>query len=531
MTTVYRGHVFTGTAEAEAVALRDGLVLAVGSSDDVLAAAGARAEIIDVDGLVVPGFVDSHVHLHMHGEAALRADLVRCTSWLDIRDALAEWAAAHPDEPRVLGRSWLHEMLGGQRPTREMLDEVVPDRPCYLDAADYHSVWCNSAALDELGIGDNTPDPAGGRIHRDARGRATGLVDETVVTTMVWPFLARARSDADRDRHLRRAVSDLHAAGVTSVVDMAVTDDAWQSFQRVAAAGGPRLRIGAHWLIDATAAVEQRLAQVQHAARMRHDGAPGALHTRGIKIIADGVIDGCTAALSEPYVTGEHPGPIWSLEDLVPVISAAQAGGLAVAVHAIGDAAVAQVLDAFEQVLGSDPEPHRHRIEHLEYTTPDAAGRCAQLGVMVSMQPVHSDPFILPTWRAVLGAERAARGFAWPEYVAAGARLAFGTDTPTAPHHALKNLWIATTRRSAFEPSLEPNRADFALPVPQALRHATHDAAFACGVDAEVGTLAAGLAADLVVLDRDPLREGPEALLQGSVLRTVVGAEVVHDRL
>lgn len=529
MRTVYAGNVFAGTGEVvEAVATDGPRILAVGSREDVCRAAGDRAELVECDGLVLPGFVDSHVHLHMHGEAALRADLVHAKSWEDIRDGLRRWAQENPQAPRILGRSWLHEMLPGRRPTRQLLDEVSADRPCYLDSADYHSVWVNTAALREMGIDASTPDPPGGHIHRDADGRPSGLLDETAVTTIVWPFLARTRTDADRDRHLRKAVADFHAAGVTTVVDMAVDEHAWASFQRVQAAGGPQLRIGAHWLVDRSRTPEEQRSQVHRAAETAR-GADPLLRSRGIKIIVDGVIDGCTAALTEPYVTGDHPGPIWDHDALVPVIRQAHEAGLAVAMHAIGDLAVTTALDALETVLGPSPAPHRHRIEHLEYTTPGTAQRCADLGVVVSMQPVHSDPYILPTWRKVLGPERAARGFAWPEYLEAGCTLALGTDTPTAPHHALPNLWIATTRRSAFDPALPPNNAAYALPVDTALEHSTRAGAYACGHEQEFGVLAPGMAADLVVLDRNPLKEGPEALLDGRVLRTVSGGQVVHD--
>lgn len=532
MSTVYAGTVFTGDGSlAEAVAVDESQVVAVGSVTEVREQAGSGAEVVECPGLVVPGFVDSHVHLHMHGEAALRADLVMATSWADIRATVQRWADAHPEAPRVLGRAWLHEMLGDAQPTRQLLDEVVPDRPCYLDSSDYHSVWVNTAALREMGLDASTPDPVGGHIHREADGQPSGLLDETALTTIAWPFLARTRTPDDRDRHLRAAVADFHAAGVTSVVDMAVDEDAWASFHRVQTADEPHVRIGGHWLVDASRPLEERLRQVERAAETAHEGQGPLLRSHGIKIIVDGVIDGCTAALSEPYTTGEHPDPIWPYDDLVPVIRAAHEAGIAVAMHAIGDRAVSTALDALETVLGSHPKPHRHRIEHLEYTTPGTAQRCADLGVVVSMQPVHSDPFILPTWRRMLGPERAARGFAWPEFLDAGCTLAFGTDTPTAPHHALPNLWIATTRRSAFDPGLPANNPSLALPVDTALQHSTRTGAFAAGEEQRTGVLAPGLAADLAVLDRNPLVEGPEALLEGKVLRTVAAGRVVHDLL
>lgn len=534
MTVVYHGAVLARTAAGEvkvveAMAVDGEHVVAVGSLADVIVDAPA-ADVVDVEGLVVPGFIDGHAHLHMHGESSLRADLSRARDVPEIVRLLEEWSSRNDSSPRVLGKGWYVHSLGGQAPTRQVLDVAFPDRPCYLDAADLHSVWVNTAALRELGIDDSTPDPIGGRIHRDASGRATGLLDETVVTTMVWPFLASQRSEDELDRHLRQAIADFHEVGVTSVVDMAVDERGWQSFERVAAAGGPPLQIGAHWLVDAAAPLDERMRTVDRAAGTATDPQQG-LHTRGIKIISDGVIDGCTAALSVPYTTGDMPPPIWPVSEMVEVIGAAHNAGLAVAVHAIGDAAVTQTLDAYETVLGPRASGHRHRIEHLEYTDPDAARRCAEMGLVVSMQPIHADPYGLTNWVEVLGPERAARGFAWPEYTSAGAVLAFSTDTPTAPHSALGNLWVATTRRSVVDTAIAPLAEHYSLPVVDALLHATRDAAWACGLDRTHGTLAPGMAADFAVLDRNPLLEGPDALLEGRVLRTVAGGVVVHDEM
>lgn len=531
--TIYRGQVLGATSKGgdpevvEAVAVEGDRVTAVGTFAEVRDAAGDGAEVIDAPGLVVPGFVDAHTHLHMHGEAAMRADLGRAASVREIVDTLQAWHRANPDAPRVLGRTWYYHALDGRTPDRHMLDEAFPDVPVYLDAADLHSAWVNTAALRELGVDDSTPDPNGGRILREADGSASGLLEETAFTALVWPFLAEQRTDDERDAHLRRAVEDLHAVGITSAVDLAVGEREWASFGRAGAAGST-LRIGAHWLIDAALPMDTRLEIVATAAAQERDTA-AMMHTRGIKIISDGVIDGCTAALSRPYTNGAMPDPMWQRDELVEVIGAAHAAGIAVAVHAIGDAAVAQALDAYEEVLGERPGPHRHRIEHLEYTQPDAAQRCAELGITASMQPIHADPFGLPNWIEVLGQERASRGFAWPEYVDAGATLAFGSDTPVTPPSVLGNLWVATTRRSTIDRDLDPWVPEYSLPMLGSLVHATRDAAYAAGLEAECGVLAPGMRADLVVLDRDVVAEGPESLLETKVVRTVAGGVVVFE--
>jgi predicted amidohydrolase YtcJ len=198
-----------------------------------------------------------------------------------------------------------------------------------------------------------------------------------------------------------------------------------------------------------------------------------------------------------------------------------------VALHAIGDKAIRIALDALEHAAEvNGPRPRRHRIEHLEYTDPADVPRLARLGVTASMQPVHADPAIQDNWRAMLGDSRVDRGYPWPEFTDAGAPLAFGTDTPTAHYHPLRNMYVAATRRSAIDPALSPNVPRYALPLADAIRHATADAAWSC-LAADRGRLEAGLLADLVVLDRDPFTEGPQALLDAQILRTVVGGRTV----
>jgi hypothetical protein len=253
------------------------------------------------------------------------------------------------------------------------------------------------------------------------------------------------------------------------------------------------------------------------------------LRIAGIKLVVDGVIDGCTAAMLEPYANGTNAEPIWDFDALVPVVTAADAAGLQIAMHAIGDRAVRTALDALERAVERNgPRERRHRIEHLEFVDPADVPRLASLGVTASMQPVHCDPAIIGNWLAMLGDARGERGFAWPEMTGAGALLAFGTDTPTAPLSPLHNMFIASTRRSALSPPLAPYLPHFALPLADAIAAGTAGAARACRGDGSFGMLRSGLAADFIVLDADPLTGGPEVLLTARVVRTVARGAAVH---
>ena len=526
------GRVFTADPSApwaEALATSGDRVVHVGDEAGARAAAGEAAEVVDLaGGVVMPGFVDGHAHVLMTGSSLLKAQLRTATDLDEIRSRLLAWRAANPDAPRVLGISWQFSAVPDGRPTKEMLDDIFPDVPVYLDANDLHSSWVNSAALRELGIGDDTPDPIGGEIVRDpASGEATGHLQENAAVNYVWALLARAGAP-DRRRHLDATVAAYNASGVTTCVDMAFDEAGLATARAAEAEGALTLRIAGHWFIDRDDDPEVELAQVRRAAELAAEGGDSLVRVVGIKCIVDGTIDGCTAALLEPYTTGANCEPIWDSESLTRVVAAADAAGLQVALHAIGDRAVRIALDAIEHAQSvNPPRERRHRVEHLEYVDDADIPRLAPLGVTASMQPVHIDPAIYSNWGAMLGDPRAQRGFAWRAFLEAGTTLAFGTDTPTAPHDPLENMYIASTRKSPSSPELPPHRPDNALPLEEAVGHATRESAWASFLEDQVGMLREGLLADLVVLDSDPFDGPPDAILRTRVRTTYFGGREV----
>ncbi|NMD60964.1 UNVERIFIED_ORG: hypothetical protein FNL38_102659 [Nocardia globerula] len=531
--THYRnGKIFTAAEGgwAESLVVKDQQLIFSGESEfaEILA---PDAEVVDLQGAVVlPGFVDAHTHLIMMGFSLQKLDLLDATSIADIQTSIRTFSESNPDAPRLLGRSWLFSALGGQHPTREMIDAVVPDRPVYLDANDLHSVWVNSAALRELGIDADTPDPIGGRIDRDpSTGEATGMLYETAVMLYVWPKLAELATDEDRDIALALAFRRYLEDGVTGAVDMALGPDELSCLERALDAGNGTLplRVAAHWLMTREDNDADNVRQVHDVIEL-HDRIQGPwLAVAGIKIIIDGVIDSCTAAMKEPYSDGTNAEPIWDLESLIPVVTAADAAGLQIAMHAIGDEASEIGLTALEYAIATNGDiPRRHRMEHLESITRDNVERLARLGVVASMQPVHADPAIQENWRAMLGDYRVNRAYPWPEFTEAGAVLALGSDAPTAPHPPLPNMFIATTRMSAIDPSLPPNLPQYALPLAEALAHATRDAAYSCRWENVTGQLVRGKAADFVVLKQDPFTEGADSLLTTEIAMTVVAGSV-----
>jgi predicted amidohydrolase YtcJ len=544
-TTVYRNaKVFTSDPSrpwSPSFAVRDGRILVVGCEEEVDATAtrtGSAAnssvsddvESVDLDGaLVIPGVIDGHFHLLHTGGSLQRVDLVRAKNLDEIQRAVEAHARSDMKSHWVLGKSWLFDAVPGE-PTAAMLDAAVSHRPVLLDANDFHSTWVNSLALEALGISDNTPDPAGGRIARDEHGKATGFLEETAAD-LAWDHLDKITTGEQRRQHLTDAVNALNAAGVTTVIDMGMGPVALEALSHAEQRGDLNLRVVAHWLMSREGPIGAHLAQVSEAAALSRTHSSDLLRVAGIKFIVDGVIDGCTAHVTEPYTNGALPDPIWDYEALAPVVAAADKAGLQVALHAIGDAAVNAALHAIENAYrenSTDPATRRHRIEHIEYCDPADIPRFAELNVTASMQPVHADPAIQDNWRAMLGPKRSPAGFPAAALAASGARLVLGTDAPTAPFAPLPNLFIATTRRSALNPELEPNEPKNAVPIEDALTYATANAAWSCFSEDRLGSISPGKHADFVVVDPDVTTSDPERLLDAAVLQTVVGGRTVY---
>ncbi|KAE8409365.1 amidohydrolase 3 [Aspergillus pseudonomiae] len=475
------------------------------------------SEIHDLGGRkVLPGFIDGHMHLLLFGASLSKINLGNCTSLSDIRSTIKAAAAANPTAARLFCRGWMHSMTNGEA-LASMLDDLDP-RPIFIDSKDLHSAWCNSAALAELNVA-HTPDPAGGVIHRDAAGTPTGLLSEAAAVNIVWPHVAQVASLDEKLHFIRAGIREYTRAGYTGVVEMATDENLWSTVLALREREEVNIRLAAHWIISPKDDEEEVLRQVDRAIELHslYNAATSPdLRIAGIKVICDGVVDACTAALTEPYASnGDNCAPLWDADILKKVVRKADRAGLQCALHAIGDATVTLAIDALE----SEGTPgSRHRIEHLELTAPQDAKRLGDLGITASVQPVHADPAILRAWPRLLGPDRCGRAFAYKDFLDHGAHLAIGTDSPTAPHLPLRNLYTATTRRSAREPeSLETVNEHFKLSLLEAITAATAGSAYSCFADGFAGTLEVGKKADFVVVD---MAWEAERLLQAEVWET-----------
>lgn len=493
---------------ADAMFVRNGVIAAIGSRDNITSQLNLAGDVAVHDlhsKTVLPGFVDGHMHLFLLGQALRKVGLEHCKNLDDIRATVQAYATSHPDVPRILCKGWMHSMTP-DGVSASLLDDIDP-RPIFIDSKDLHFTWCNAAALAELGV-DDMPDPAGGTIHRDAHGKPSGVLSEGAVLSIVWPHQALVASLQDRQAAIVAAIQTYHAAGYTGLVEMAMDEPIWDALVALRASNPERLpmRIAAYWLIKPAADPESRLAQVRRAAELHaqlNATTSPDLRIAGIKVVCDGIIDACTAFVSEPYGAqgSPHPPPVWTADDLAPVVRAADEAGLQIALHAIGDAAIRTAVDVLERHATAS---RRHRIEHLELAAPEDAKRLGRAGITASVQPVHADPAILRAWPRLLGPERCGRAFAYREFADGGARMALGSDSPTAPWEPLHNVYVAATRRSAREPECEEVvNEHFRLGVCEAIVAATEGAAASVFAEGRVGSLAVGKMADFAVFDME----------------------------
>ena len=506
---------------AKCMLVVDGFITYIG--DDIQHARASAAEksatVHDLDGkYVLPGFIDGHAHTLLLGQKLQKLDLEHCKNVEDVRSAIHAYAQTHPEIPRIMCSGWMEHMTEGNV-TAGMLDDFDP-RPIFIDSRDLHSSWCNTPAMKEMEV-YSLPDPVGGKIYRDADGVPSGLFSEAACVFLVWPHLAKVASPGDRIEAVRRAIHDMNASGCTGLIDMAMDEISWDALWQLRQEEGGQLpvHVAAHWFIKPTDSTPDDLAQVEKAIELQkkfnQETSPD-LWITGIKLMCDGVIDSCTAALLEPYTTGHDSAPvIWSYDALGAVVQKADRAGLQCALHAIGDGAVKLAIDSLSE-FGTPG--HRHWIEHLELTSPGDGARLAAAGITASVQPAHADPSLLKEWPKLLGKDRCKRAFAYREFLDEGANLAIGSDTPTAPHRTLQNLYVATTRRSLREPeNTRTVNPDFALSLSQAVSSATYGSAYSCFAESWTGSLAVSKKANFVVtkMEWDPL-----SLVQARVCET-----------
>ncbi|NPC42154.1 amidohydrolase [Nocardioides sp. zg-1230] len=519
---------FRHLGEVGDVLVRDGRVAAVGGS---LRTPGA--EVVDCGGaLLLPGFTDAHVHPVQGGLERLTCDL----SELAVDSAaylahVAAYAASRPDLDWVQGGGWAMAAFPGGLPTAAELDSVVGDRPAALVNRDHHGMWVNSRALEVAGITRDTPDPADGRVERDASGEPTGVLHEGAMD-LVLDVLPVPDADAlyagllEGQRHLLSlGITGWQDAIVGSYAGM---QDTGPTYRRAARSGDlVATVVGALWWER-----ERGLEQVAELVGRRSAYSHGRFAATSVKIMQDGVAENGTAALVEPYLDRcGHATTNSGLSFVDPaalrgIVGALDEAGFQVHVHGLGDRGVREALDALE---GTDPR-RRHHIAHLQLVHPTDVPRFAELQVAANLQALWAclDDQMVDLTIPFLGAERAARQYPFGDLHRAGARFVAGSDWPVSTPDPLRAIHVAVHRMAHGEPGpagSEPFLADQALSLEVALAAYTSGSAWVCHRD-DAGKVEPGAVADLVLLDRDPF-DAPDEIGAARVERVWVGGEPV----
>ncbi len=515
---------------AEAVAVRGGRVAAAGPERELAGLRGPATRVLALDGgLVLPGFADAHVHTAAGGLELTQCDL-HGVEPEDYPATVARYAAEHPDLGWVLGGGWVLDAFGTAGPHLAALDVVVADRPVMLESTDGHSAWVNSRALELAGITRATPDPPRGRIERDAAGEPTGALHEAARALVA--DLAPEPTQAEWEAAIERGQAHLHRLGITAWQDAAVEPEMLAAYRAVAERG----RLTGRAVAALRWEVEAGQAQLPGLVERRQAGTVGRLRAGAVKIFADGVFENRTAAMLEPYLDGDgHPtgnlgigmlGP----EELAKVVTALDSEGFDVHVHAIGDRAVRDTLDAFEAAAAANGRRDaRHQIAHLQFVHPDDRPRFRRLGVVANAQPYWScvDGYMRDLTLPFLEPERAGWQYPWASLRQAGAVLAFGSDWTVSTANPLEEIEVAVHRLVPGDPGSEPFLPGERVDLPTALAAFTSGSAYALRLEAETGTVTPGKLADLAVLDRDPFDPAAGPIGAARVLATLVEGEPV----
>jgi predicted amidohydrolase YtcJ len=508
---------------AEGLAARDGRIVAVGTDEEIGRHRGPKTVVLEGKGRrVVPGFIDCHTHMSMGGLNLLAVDLRRTKDPQDLTRQLAAYARTRPSGQWLTDGAWDHEQWPKpQLPTKALLDPATGDRPACLSRQDGHMVVCNSLALKLAGITGGTKDPPGGVIVRDAKGEPTGVLKDAAIDLIgkVRP----PRTAAEIEEALKTAVRHAAENGVTSVQDLPgnAGDLGWEALRK---AGALTVRVSYRpSLSDWEAARDRRAA-------MKSDEW---LRIGGVKGYADGSLGSSTALFYEPYADdpgnhGVHAAEAIPLSKLEERAAAADAAGLQVEIHAIGDRANTEILDLFERVAKKNgPRDRRFRIEHAQHLRREDIPRFVRLGVIPSMQPFHAiDDGRWAEKR--IGLERCRTTYAFRSLLDAKARLVFGSDWDVAPLSPLAGIYAAVTRRTIDGKNPSGWIPEQKITVEEALRAYTVDAAYAAFEEEVKGSLSPGKLADFVILSSDLLSATPAEIDRIRVDTTVVGGKTVY---
>src|SRR5467141_4096371 len=532
---VVHGHVYTANPKqpwAQAVAIRHGKITAVGDDPEIQRRRGMGTKVINAGGkLVLPGLVDCHIHF-IDGSFSLgRVNLEGAKDATDIQRRLREYATEHPGDDWVLGRGWNYAMFGVEAlPHKKYLDEIFADRPVFLEGYDGHTYWANSKALALAGITRETPDPPNGAIVRDPKtGEATGALKESA-QDLVAKIIPKP-SRAEKLLALRAGMKWANEHGITRIHSAGQDFEVLDLFDEMRHRGDLTVRMYIAYFLNPPELRHEDLDAIEHAHKKFHDDW---IDAGAVKFMVDGVVESHTAAMLEPYADDPSlKGKLfWDPAKYKAAVAELDKRGLQLFTHAIGDYGVRTALDAYENAeTRNHGRDRRPRIEHIETIAPSDIPRFGKLGVIASMQPLHSypDADTLDVWARNAGPDRASRAWAWKSISKDGGRLAFGSDWPVVTLNPWEGTQTAVTRQTTDgkpEGGFVPEQR---LTVEETVRGYTLGAAYAGRREKTEGSIERGKLADIIIVSQNIFEIDPHRLAETKVLTTMVGGRVVYQ--
>lgn len=512
----------------EAIAVRDGKVLDIGAESTIL---NLYPELDRLDGeghTVLPGLIDAHAHVMNLGIRELDLDITGLRTLEETQERIREFAEEFPEREWITGRGW-NQVLWEENefPTAADIDLVVSDRPVYLTRVDGHAAWVNTKALEMAGIDRDTPDVQGGSIIRDQSGNATGiLVDRSMGSVR---NLIPDRSEEEIELALELAINEMKRLGITSVHDASTDQDEWNLYKKFADEGRLHTRIYA--MIAGTGSIFDEMASNGPV----HSYADDLLSLRSVKISADGALGSRGAAMLEDY--HDDPGNkgllFFDQDELNGMLLKGASQGFQMNVHAIGDAANRQLLNAYQFIneeLGTDSQRLlRHRVEHAQVVALDDIPRFTELNLIASMQPTHATSDMNMAEDRV-GPDRILGAYAWQSFLDQGTVIAAGSDFPVEEVNPFYGLYSAITRQDHDGMPSGGWYSEQRMSRIEALRAFTLDAAYSAHQEEKLGTLEKGKWADFIIIDRDFFEVDASEIWQTRVLETWVAGDRVYQR-
>jgi predicted amidohydrolase YtcJ len=507
---------------ASALAVKENRIVAIGDKQAVSAYIGPGTEVIAPAGLVLPGFIDSHVHMMPSAFELASVQLRDAKSPQEFARRIEDFAAELQVGEWVQGGTWDHQNWGGELPHRDWIDSVTPETPVMVVRMDGHMVLANSKALELAGVNRDTADVAGGEIVRDADGEPTGVLKDNAMA-LVAQVIPPATAEQE-DTALAAAMSYLASHGVTTVHDMSYDWAGLATYRRAHATNKLKTRIYASVPIFDWKRMSAEVEQ--------HGRGDLWLRIGGVKGFMDGSLGSHTAAMFEPFSDTPDDSGFFLTEPaaMQEMAVAADKADLQLNIHAIGTLANAELLDIFAAVgAANGGQGRRFRIEHAQHLRPQEIERIAAMEIIPSVQPYHAIDD--GRWaESVIGAERAQYTYAFGSLMTAGATVAFGSDWSVAPAEPLYGIYAAVTRETLDGDHPGGWVPEQKVSVEQALQAYTVNGAFASFEENEKGSLAVGMLADIAIIDRDITQIPAAQIRDARVVRTIVDGRTVYIR-